>query len=138
MLTLTILALVNTPLHAQTVKLNISGIKHGQGQFLIQIFQGESNYNQNKPYQAKAVNAKQNTLSVNFENVEAGEYAIRYFHDENSDGKLDKNLFGMPTEGYGFSNNPKINFGPPSFSDMAFIVDNKQSSTETHSSVTYF
>jgi uncharacterized protein (DUF2141 family) len=44
--------------------------------------------------------------------VPAGVYAIVAMHDENGNGKLDKNLFGQPTEGYGASRNAQGTFGP--------------------------
>lgn len=37
-----------------------------------------------------------------------GRYAASVMHDENGNGKLDTNFVGMPTEGYGFSNNPDV------------------------------
>jgi len=42
------------------------------------------------------------------------------YQDLNSNNELDTNLFGVPTEPYGFSNNAKGRFGPPKFSDMLF------------------
>ena len=45
----------------------------------------------------------------------AGDYAFAVFHDANSNGKLDKNMLGMPTEDYAFSNNALGKMGPPSF-----------------------
>ncbi len=50
-----------------------------------------------------------------------GGYAIAVVHDENSNGKLDTSL-GLPKEGFGFSRNPTILFGPPSFSASQFNV----------------
>jgi uncharacterized protein (DUF2141 family) len=44
------------------------------------------------------------TQSVVFTNLEPGTYAIIAFHDENDNGKLDENGWGVPTEGYAFSN----------------------------------
>jgi uncharacterized protein (DUF2141 family) len=41
--------------------------------------------------------------------------AICAYHDKNDNGRLDKNVFGIPTERYGFSNDPKRGFGPPTF-----------------------
>ena len=61
---------------------------------------------------------------MTFNNVEPGDYAIRYFHDENSNRDFDNNMFGMPIEGYGFSNNAPVNFGPPSYQQMTFMVSN--------------
>ena len=51
-----------------------------------------------------------------------GEYAIAIIHDENGNDRLDT-LFAMPREGFGFSRNPAIGFGPPRFSAAAFPVD---------------
>ena len=41
-------------------------------------------------------------------------------HDENSNGKLDRNFVGMPKEGVGASNDAKGSFGPPKFADARF------------------
>ena len=51
----------------------------------------------------------------------AGSYAIALFHDENGNGRVDTR-FGIPTEGVGFSNNPRLWFGPPSFAAARFAV----------------
>ncbi len=48
-----------------------------------------------------------------------GDYAVAAIHDENRNGKLDKRLV-VPREGFGFSRNPPIRFGPPAFSDASF------------------
>jgi uncharacterized protein (DUF2141 family) len=50
-----------------------------------------------------------------------GTYAIALVHDENSNDKMDMRLF-LPREGFGFSNNPKIGMGAPSFKSCAFAV----------------
>jgi uncharacterized protein (DUF2141 family) len=58
-----------------------------------------------------------------FPGLAPGRYAVRVFADENGNGKLDTNLFGMPTERYGFSNDAKGNLGPPEFDAAAIGVD---------------
>ena len=55
-----------------------------------------------------------------FEDIPPGNYAIGVIHDENMNGKLDANRLGIPTEGYGFSNDARALFGPPSFSAASF------------------
>ena len=65
----------------------------------------------------------QSVLSVQFDNLPEGEYAVSVFHDLNSNGKLDSNAVGMPTEPYGFSNNAAGNFGPPSFDAAKIKLD---------------
>ena len=51
-----------------------------------------------------------------------GRYAIKLYHDANANGKLDSNLLGRPTEGYGFSNNAG-RFGPPPFEKAAVALE---------------
>ena len=58
-----------------------------------------------------------------FEDVPPGTYAMVVIHDENMNGKLDANLLGIPTEGYGFSNDAKKWLGTPPFSDASFSYD---------------
>lgn len=59
---------------------------------------------------------------VVFKDVAPGKYAVSVIHDENSNGKLDANLLGIPKEGVGTSNNPATKFGPPSFKQAEFVV----------------
>ena len=54
--------------------------------------------------------------------VPPGRYAVNAFHDENGNGELDANVLGIPTEGYGFANDPPTTFGPPEFEEAAVSV----------------
>ena len=62
------------------------------------------------------------TVDLAFGEVPKGRYAISLFHDENGNGRLDKKLL-MPSEGYGFSRDAPVRFGPPRFAAAAFAVD---------------
>jgi uncharacterized protein (DUF2141 family) len=48
-------------------------------------------------------------------------YALAIIHDENSNAKLDT-IAGIPREGYGFSRNAAVRFGPPRFSAARFML----------------
>lgn len=54
-----------------------------------------------------------------FSNLPQGRYAVIVFQDANRDGRIDKNIVGVPTEAYGFSRNASGFLGPPSFDDAA-------------------
>lgn len=58
-----------------------------------------------------------------FENLPYGNYAIAIYHDRNADQRLNRGLFGMPEEGYGFSNDAPANFGPADFEDAVFVLE---------------
>lgn len=53
--------------------------------------------------------------------VKPGTYALLVVHDENGNGKLDM-MMGIPREGFGFSNNPKIRMRAPTFEEVRFAV----------------
>ncbi|WP_445191141.1 DUF2141 domain-containing protein [Sphingomonas sp. Tas61C01] len=62
-----------------------------------------------------------NTHMMRFDGLPHGNYAIAVIHDENGNSKLDT-LAGIPREGFGFSQNPAITFGPPRFAAAKFAV----------------
>ena len=61
------------------------------------------------------------TATYGFE-LPNGTYAIGIFVDANYNNEMDRNFFGVPKEQYGFSNDAKGSFGPPSFKDASFTV----------------
>jgi uncharacterized protein (DUF2141 family) len=80
----------------------------------------------NDPNRFAAVALRANAAlksAVIFSNLDPGRYAIILFHDENGNGKLDKNALGVPTEPYGFSNNVQGFLGPPAFEKTAMRLD---------------
>jgi len=71
-----------------------------------------------------------------FADVVPGDYAVSVFHDENSNGKLDRNFIGMPKEGVGASNDAAGHFGPPKYDDARFSYKGGRSVLAIH--VKYF
>jgi uncharacterized protein (DUF2141 family) len=59
---------------------------------------------------------------VQFEGLVPGNYAAAIIHDENGNKKLDT-VMGIPREGFGFSRNPVVRFGPPKFDAARFPVE---------------
>jgi uncharacterized protein (DUF2141 family) len=65
-----------------------------------------------------------------------GRYAAGVLHDENRSGDMDKNLAGIPTEGYGVTNNPKPRFSKATFDQATFTLPPE--GTDLTISVQYF
>jgi uncharacterized protein (DUF2141 family) len=63
-----------------------------------------------------------NKCTIVFKDLKNDQYAIRYFHDENTNDELDTNILGIPKEGYGFSNDAYGKFGPKDFKEWLFEV----------------
>jgi len=97
--------------------IEITEIRNNTGNILLQILDAnEIVLNQ----EMSAI--KDNKCAFSVKNLKPGKYAVRYFHDENLNGEMETNMFGKPTEGYGFSNNVTGKFGPPPFEKWLFEV----------------
>lgn len=71
------------------------------------------------------IKIRKSQARCDFEDIPPGTYAMAVIHDENMDGKLDTNWLGIPTEGYGFSNDARGPLGAPPFSAASFSYDGK-------------
>ncbi len=69
------------------------------------------------------IKIRKSQARCDFEDIPPGKYAMAVIHDENMNGKLNTNWLGIPTEGYGFSNDAKGLLGAPSFSAASFRYD---------------
>ncbi len=114
---------------AANLKLKITGIRSKEGNIMIAIYNGEKHFLDDDRYvygaTKKAKDANDGTLYVNFKGIKSGRYAVAIYHDENNNDKLDKNFFGIPKEGYGFSNNARGRFTAPKFKKAAFNMSDK-------------
>ncbi|MEN9810802.1 MAG: hypothetical protein RLZZ488_2369 [Pseudomonadota bacterium] len=103
------------------VKLNYLNNKNGS--ICVSLFSSEDGFPDDgqKAALSKCVSAQE--LSENAELAldvpNAGSFALALFHDENMDSKLNTGAFGIPLEGFAFSNNPKIRFSAPKFAECA-------------------
>ena len=82
-----------------------------------------------RPVAATAVSASGSRVVATFENLPAGDYAMKAFHDVNGDGEMNTNPFGMPVEPYAFSNNAVGNMGPARWSAAHFAVSGETTQT---------
>ena len=107
-------------LFGQKITLQIEGLHRRHGQLLIclstkALFLDSCSYEMNVPI------ADQDTIDVSFHDVPAGNYAVSLFLDLNYNEQLDtRGLFKIPKEPFGFSQNPRLIFGPPGFNQCKF------------------
>ena len=118
----TSMLLTSTHALANNVTFIIDDIKSDKGKVYVQLFQGEKNYQANNAYLSSIAIAKKGQITITFNNLEDNDYGIRYFHDEDNNSAMETNLFGMPIEGYGYSNNAKANYGPVEYQAIKFQV----------------
>lgn len=77
-------------------------------------------------------------LSCDFGPIPPGVYAVAAMHDENTNGKLDTNILGIPTEGWAVSNDvgPRL-FGPPSFEAASIELNSSKQTLKIHMNFRY-
>jgi uncharacterized protein (DUF2141 family) len=122
---------------AQTTQVLVSGIRSGNGQLLLNVFKDNETYDKEKPFKTFAFDKKglaDGKLVVPCA-LEPGVYGITLVDDENGNGKIDKNLVGMPKEGFGFSNFFMEKMKKPVFND--FKVDLSSANARVEIKVKY-
>jgi len=98
--------------------INFSNIKKDKGQLMVAL-------RDTKGEMVKGVKVpvtKTGTISYTITGIKLGNYTLAVYHDINSDEELNTNMVGLPTEPYGFSNNARGTFGPPSLKDQTFSI----------------
>jgi uncharacterized protein (DUF2141 family) len=110
-----------------TFIVQIEGLSDSEGYVMVSVFGSEEAYKEGSPKTAKAKVevADQKALAV-FNDLKYGIYAVAVFHDRNANGKMDRNILGIPKESYGYSNNVRGSFGPPSFTKARFEFDSPE------------
>ena len=106
----------------QPLSITVQGLRSGKGNFLICVTRNAHYFpdcsgDPDKRHFTMPASAAVIPLG----GVTAGDYAIAIIHDENGNGKLDT-FAGIPREGVGFSRNPALRFGAPSFRSAQFAV----------------
>mgnify|MGYP001201146744 FL=1 len=112
---LCLLCISNVSFSQLRLDIEITEIRNNTGNIMLQLFDGNE-----KAVTQEQSPIKDNKCSFSFPNLSPGKYAVRYYHDENINEKMETNHRGKPTEGYGFSNNVIGKFGPPPFEKWLF------------------
>lgn len=113
-----------TPATAQaSLTVNFSGLRSAKG-FVRACLTRDPRFFPNcdkDPHAMKESIAASPNAHLNFTGIASGDYALSVLHDENANSRADM-LLGIPREGFGFSENPRIRFGPPKFDAVRFRI----------------
>jgi uncharacterized protein (DUF2141 family) len=96
------------------LQVTVTNIKGEKGNIMVGLFDSDEKFLK-EPLEGRMAKANGDSVTVIFENLKPGKYAISVLHDTNNNEELDKNKLGLPKEGFGFSNNVIGAMGPPSF-----------------------
>ena len=115
------LVLMSAAAHAGDLAIRIDDVKSSEGSILVALFDSADSFLK-RPAKVARVPASTGTVNVLIKDVPEGEFGFSLFHDANGNGKMDRNLVGIPTEDYAFSNNALGKMGPPSFEQVKFAI----------------
>ncbi|HSQ66579.1 MAG TPA: DUF2141 domain-containing protein [Polyangiaceae bacterium] len=127
---LAVAAALGAPTGAQadptaTIVLDVSTFRNQKGVLGCQLYDTSAGFPDkwpSNPNLQKHVPVSGTTTSCTFDQMPPGTYAAAVIHDENSNGKLDTNFLGIPTEGYGISNNHTHALSRPTWDESKFVV----------------
>ena len=106
------------------LQVSVSGMRSAEGNVTITLYPDESSHFLNGAWKL-ARQILPVTLPVTracFVAAAPGFYAVALFHDENNNHHFDTTVLGLPAEGFGFSNNPKLYVGPPGLGEVRFLA----------------
>jgi uncharacterized protein (DUF2141 family) len=118
-------ALAGSDCENDQMNLQINHIEEIKGDLFVALHNSGDTYlaKDSEPFRSTIAEVEtEGSQQVIICDVEAGEYALSIFQDENRNGELDSNFIGIPKEPYGFSNNLK-KMRPPSFEEALFEYD---------------
>jgi len=89
----------------------IDGFEKQEGQVSVALFD-EAGYKGGAPVRGQNADVIAQSVTLNFENLPAGEYGIKLYQDVDGNGQMNTNAFGIPSEPFAFSNNAQGVMGP--------------------------
>lgn len=105
------------------LRVQIQGLEAARGGRVLVLLFARNGFPQNHGAALASVSrpvAGQSSAVVELTAPGRGDYAIKALHDEDGDGRVGKNAFGIPREGLGFSSGARLRFGPPGFDEARF------------------
>lgn len=125
---LSLLSFSAQPAANVTLTVQVPNVQAAQGAVQMALYNDPAKFpSVSGPLQVLRVPATGSAVTGTFSNLPPGAYALAIFHDKNNDGVCNLNLLGIPTEPYGFSNNPRPWLRAPTFKEAQ--VDLQQTRT---------
>jgi uncharacterized protein (DUF2141 family) len=119
-----VLAGFPAPSQSCSLTLHVDGFRDHKGVIGCAVFKDSKGWPEHdeEAFTRAAIPITSGTAVLRFDQVPLGRYGIACLHDENANHHLDRNFFRIPKEGFGFANNPRVVFAPPSWQDASVEI----------------
>lgn len=115
------------------VSIHVDGFRNTKGDLGVNVFGGPDGWpeDNSKTVFHRGFPIQGDHATAEF-TLPEGRYAIVVLHDENTNHKLDRNFIGIPKEGFGFANNPRVGLSPPHFDAATLSIACPRTETSIH------
>jgi uncharacterized protein (DUF2141 family) len=107
-----------------TLSVTILGLQNQDSQVCLRVFASEQGFplSDRREFPSECTETTKNSVTMQIPNLKPGTYAVAVVDDLNRDYQLNRNILGIPQEGFGISNNPQVSAvtGLPKFQDASF------------------
>lgn len=101
--------------------ISVAGVRSDAGAVRCGLYASADGFREpGRQFRGAVAPIRNGSATCVFSGIPAGTYAVAVFHAENNETRMETGAFGKPKQGFGFSRNPSVSFGPPGFSDSAF------------------
>jgi uncharacterized protein (DUF2141 family) len=103
---------------------HVTGFRNSKGLLGAELFTSSNGWPEDvdKSFRHASFPIEGNHATARFDHVPAGKYGVVVLHDENENKKLDRNVFDIPKEGFGFANNPRVFLAAPPIEKATIAV----------------
>jgi uncharacterized protein (DUF2141 family) len=111
------------PASAARIIVTVTGLHSAVGGVYVGLYATPSKFLNGTQCDAmRKVRASTGPITVVFDNLAPGTYAVGAYHDENNNDHMDTDFVGLPIEGYALSNGVRAVLSKPTFQQAAFTV----------------
>jgi uncharacterized protein (DUF2141 family) len=104
-----------------TILIEVRGLRSDRGHVLGALFDSSASWGiEGRQIAVCRARIVRRRAYCPIERIDEGRYGFAFMHDENDNERMDTNFIGLPDEGFGFSNDAPVSFGPPSFDAVRF------------------
>ncbi len=105
---------------AAELRIKVTELRSNDGDVHVAVYDRPESFPKGGAMAAeKVMPASPDGVLAAFAGLAPGAYAVAVYHDENANHDFDQGIFGIPLEGYAFSNGAAVFLGPPDFAEAA-------------------
>jgi uncharacterized protein (DUF2141 family) len=114
--------------------IHVTGFRNTKGLLGAELFTSSAGWPEDvdKSFRHAHFPIEGDHATARFDHIPVGRYGVVVLHDENENQKLDRNIFMVPKEGFGFANNPHVLLVAPPIEKATIAVTCPTTTTDIH------